>query len=274
MQTSAHHVFTKLTIAIGIMLLLPAMVQHGLFMDGAIYSAISAHMANGNGSICAPFYHKFWPFFADHPSLGFWLTSLFHRVFGTYFWVEKFYSLSVAILSALAIRSLWRSCFPAYKQMFWLPILMWILMPKVAWSFRNNMLENTVCVWVLWGVYISRRGINEQKTYLTTAAGILTFLAFWTKGPIGLLAHALPQKIKIGIQPQRHAVMRDHRPIFGGDKRPSSCRQHAGSPRQQATDNLGCFLPKKRLAIAFKNLGNRQAGGFDDFIITIEKRHG
>lgn len=52
------------------LLLIPTLVQDGMFLDGITYSAISRNMANGIGSFWHPHYTEtLYPHFNEHPPL-------------------------------------------------------------------------------------------------------------------------------------------------------------------------------------------------------------
>jgi len=56
----------------------------------------------------------------------------------------------------------------------------------VIWAVSNNMLENTMQVFILAALWLLLLNLKNGKNYLIALAGILLFLAFFTKGPVGL----------------------------------------------------------------------------------------
>ena len=70
--------------------------------------------------------------------------------------------------------------------MSWLPILLWVSVPVVTWAAPNNMLENTMMVFTSLSVYFAIKSeINNRFLHLFLA-GFSLFLAFLTKGFVGL----------------------------------------------------------------------------------------
>ena len=113
-------------------------------MDGLWYDTVARNLAIGVGSFWRPIFTPTLsvPFFADHPPLVFAIESVFFRVFGDHWWVGKLYGFATALASVALIVALWRAC--SLRRNAWLPVLFWIATPAVAWSFGNEMLENTM----------------------------------------------------------------------------------------------------------------------------------
>jgi 4-amino-4-deoxy-L-arabinose transferase-like glycosyltransferase len=171
-------------------LLLPAVVQEGMFMDGLWYAAISKNMANGNGSLWAPhFSDTLFPAFYEHPPLVFGIQSLFFRLFGDAFWIERLYSFLTAIITLLLIVSAWKNCIKdSYGSLAWFAILSWLSIPMVHWAYANNILENTMGLFTLLAfIFLVKSIAGERKSYLwqAVAAGMIV-CAFLCKGFTGL----------------------------------------------------------------------------------------
>ena len=43
----------------------------------------------------------------------------------------------------------------AERDNYWIPILFWLIIPIVAWSYKNNLLENVTGLFSLFAVYFS-----------------------------------------------------------------------------------------------------------------------
>lgn len=192
LHTRIHKVFFVFTAAVFIALMLPEMCQEGMFMDGTIYAAIARNLSIHIGD----FWHlKFsdttFPVFNDHPPLAFGLESLFFKAFGEAFYAEKLYGFCCAIITAFLIIRVWKHLFKNhhYENMYWLPLLLWMITPKVFWSFNNNMLENTLTVFSTAAILLLLKSIQQplfkQILYLFFA-GIMLIAAFLSKGFPGL----------------------------------------------------------------------------------------
>ncbi len=191
-ENRIYYLFTA-TIFIGLMI--PILIQDGMFLDGVTYSAISKNMANGLGSIWKPHYTKaLHPNFHEHPPLVFIIQSLFFRIFGTEFYVERIYSLVTAILSLIGISKCWRLFFNKKEQKHhdWMPILLWLTIPLVLWSYHNNMLENTMSVFTIFAVFSILKSLKEEKIIFLFLGGICIVSAFLSKGLVGLFPVAVP----------------------------------------------------------------------------------
>jgi 4-amino-4-deoxy-L-arabinose transferase-like glycosyltransferase len=181
--------FWLLTITVFLVPTLPRWVTHGLFLDGLIYAAVSRNLAVGVGTFWKPvFTSTLAPeFFAEHPPLGLGIQSLFFRVLGDGFWVENLFSLFLACLTVTLIIWIWRMLAPGMREIAWLPILLWSLIPVVTWAYSYNMLEVTQTVFTLasCGVLIRSLEGRQSMAWGVIAAGLFVCAAVFTKGPGG-----------------------------------------------------------------------------------------
>lgn len=172
---------------------------HGLFDDGVFYGCISRNWAfsddpNGWHFVVSPTLD---PQFNGHPPMAFWLEAGLFKLLGDHFWIEHLYSLIMAILSGIAMAKIWKKVITNYSEInyitesAYLPLIFWLLIPIVGWSYMNNMLENTLSVFTLWTVYcfIPIKGKNNYSQL--AIGGILIFMATLTKGPVGLFPLAV-----------------------------------------------------------------------------------
>lgn len=173
-----------ITFALFVGLICPALFSDGMFMDGLFYSTISRNLAFGEGS--------FWYLhlsdtvfntFHEHPPLAMWLQSFLFRIFGDSIFIERIYSLVTALLTGLLIVIIWvRINKDNLKQYAWLPLLIWVLFPSANWSYANNLLENTVSVFLLISVLFMIQSLESRKILMLLLAGISIFAALLTKG--------------------------------------------------------------------------------------------
>ena len=71
-------------------------------------------------------------------------------------------------------------------------LFFWIAMPVVTWCATNNMLENTMTVFVLLSVYLMIVGYQRNKKIWLFVAGLSLFAAFLSKGFTGLFPLVFP----------------------------------------------------------------------------------
>jgi len=174
---------------------LPRLVTHGTFMDGLWYDTIARNQAIGMGSFWRPMLTPTVSpdFFDDHPPLVFFIESLCFRAFGDHWWVAKLYGFVTALASAALIFALWRAC--GMKRNAWLPILLWIATPVVAWSFGNEMLENTMGLFQLgaaWAFVAASSRPGTRGDSLAALAGALLFAGVLCKGVVAPFPLAMP----------------------------------------------------------------------------------
>lgn len=114
------------------------------------------------------------------------LQSIFFRIFGDHLFVDRLYSLLTAIVQAILIIQLWKFIFKGQDKLSkfsWLPMLLWIIIPVVSWSYSNNMLENTMGIFDCLSVILLLRVIEFPKyRFLYTAgAGMCILFAFYLR---------------------------------------------------------------------------------------------
>ena len=143
------------------------LVKEGMFMDGLYYATLARNLSVGIGSFWKPFFTStLYSEFYEHPPLVFGIQSILFRVLGESIYVEKIYSFLTAITTGWLIYTIWKNIFDRmdeYRSKYsWLPILIWIIIPLVSWSYSNNLLENTMGIFTLSSVLILVKGIKGQ----------------------------------------------------------------------------------------------------------------
>ncbi len=184
--------------AFAALLWLPNLFTRGMFVDG-VYDALMAHnLAQGIGSFWAPqtadyMHPQYW----DNPQLGAYFQSLWFKVFGDHYWVDKLYSLFCALVQLALIASAWRINFydnAEVKKHTWLPCFLFMLIPLTSWGYSSNLLENTMSIFTTASIIAFLLFIRTGGNLLlhSTIGGALIFLALITKGPVALFPLAVP----------------------------------------------------------------------------------
>lgn len=192
-----HFLFCLLTASLVIGLIVPVLIQDGMFMDGLLYTCVSKNLSLGQGSFWKPYIMDSWmksgsPYFIEHPPLVFGIQSVFFRILGTGIHTERIYSFLTAIITIYLIVLTWNQINKnnhELKRFIWLPVLFWISIPVCFWSYQNNMQENTMGIFTLLSVYLSLLALSRQKTagiILLIFSGVSIFLASFSKGIPGL----------------------------------------------------------------------------------------
>ena len=184
--------FWLLLIGIVLILLSNSLLTEGMFLDGVTYACISRNMTIGLGSFWNPHYTQtIGNVFHSHPPLAFGLEALFFKVFGDHWWVEKLYSALTFLVSGILIAAIWKRT-TNRPRMAWLPLLFWSVMPIVSWIATNNMLENTMTVFVLLSVYLMIVSYQRNNKLWLFLGAFSLFLAFLSKGFTGLFPLVFP----------------------------------------------------------------------------------
>ena len=194
MQTnrSNNTPFWLLLIGLFLILVCDSLLTEGMFLDGVLYASISRNMAYALGSFWNPYYTQtIGTVFHSHPPLALGLEALAFKALGDHWWVEKAYSVLTFLLTALLIALIWKRTTNNIRWA-WLPLLFWLAMPLVSWCATNNMLENTMSVFVLLSVYLMIVSYQKNNKIWLILAGFSLFLAFLSKGFTGLFPLVFP----------------------------------------------------------------------------------
>jgi len=163
-----------------------ALFSDGMFMDGTIYAAVSENMANGLGTFWQPHLNQtLYPEFYQHPPLALGLQALAFKIFGSSFLVERFYSLATFILTGYLLILIWMEIGKP-KDKAWIPLLFWFANPLVIWAVANNMLENTLQIFVLASVLVLLKSLKTKTLFWIILSGLFLFLGLLTKGLVAL----------------------------------------------------------------------------------------
>ncbi len=171
--------------------------QDGMFLDGTQYAAISRNLARGVGSFWFPVLAQNsvagLDTFHEHPPLVFFLQSIYFKLFGLQnIFPERLYCLTTFLITSFFIVKIWMRVFADdwyIKKSWWMPLIIWILMPIVFWSYTNNIQENTVSVFTTTSVYFLIRAVQKDRIFARPFFYIACFcivLAFFSKGLPGL----------------------------------------------------------------------------------------
>jgi len=166
----------------------------GLSGDGMCYAAIAMNMAHGIGSLWQPSYTPtVLPVYYDHPPLAFFLQSLFFRILGDGFYVEKIYGAVTAFFNIMVILLLWKTMQSHFRwEQSWLAIFCWLLVPLNIYVYHSNLLEGTLVVFTTLSAWLVFYGLRHGRSiYFLPAAALMT-LAFLTNGLEAFSALSMP----------------------------------------------------------------------------------
>ena len=184
--------FWLLLIGLVLILVSKSLLTEGMFFDGVTYASISRNMAEGQGTFWNPHYTQtLYPEFRQHPPLALGMEALAFKAFGDHLWVEKALSVLMFMLSGLFITMIWKRT-TNNIHWAWLPLLFWVAMPLVSWSATNNLLENTMSVFVLLSVYLMIVSYQRNHKFWLILSAMALLLAFLSKGFTGLFPLVFP----------------------------------------------------------------------------------
>ncbi len=196
MFSTKYSPFYIITFSFIIILIVPFLLQDGMFMDGEQYACVAQNLANGKGSFWLPIVNDTWimqnsPYFLEHPPLFYNLESFVFRVFGNSMYSERLFCLLMAFANAYVIHRIWKLITlkdETAKHLSWLPVLLWIIIPVCFWVFQHNMIEMLLSVFTLLSMLFSLSALLKPKFIFLNliVSGLFIFAAFLTKGLPGL----------------------------------------------------------------------------------------
>lgn len=188
--------FIILTASVVVFTLCINLFQDGMFIDGIQYAAVARNLARGVGTFWNPVLAQNsvaeLNSFHEHPPLVFFIQSLFFRVFGmNNIYPERIYCLFTFLATGIFMALIWRRIFKGQRseQLWWLPVLMWTVMPIVFWAYTNDIQENTMGIFTTAAVYFfisaaSNMNVLRSGNFYMGCISIL--LAAFCKGVPGL----------------------------------------------------------------------------------------
>jgi len=160
----------------------------GLFFDGITYATISRNLAFTGDILPLKYTDTIHSQFYEHPPLFFIFESFLFRLAGDYFFIEKLFSFLLLIGTLLTCYLLNKKIASVFRVESYFSIVMLLLFvtPIFTWSFRNNMIENLLVIFLLLSFYFILRSLFETKNnYLFSVCSALIIIAgIFTKGPV------------------------------------------------------------------------------------------
>ncbi|MGB3077798.1 MAG: glycosyltransferase family 39 protein, partial [Saprospiraceae bacterium] len=182
-KTDLNYTFCLITLLLFLAIFGFSIFSDGMFFDGIFYAAVANNYAHHIGTFWAMQYSPAFPQgFHDQPPLAIFLQAICFRLFGDSIYVERFYCFGFALLNMYLIKKTWALIADKYHDLFWLPVLIWIITPLTAWTFQNNLMEVTMSAFDLLAIYFVIKGSKNNSLLLLLLGGLFTFLAGFTKG--------------------------------------------------------------------------------------------
>jgi 4-amino-4-deoxy-L-arabinose transferase-like glycosyltransferase len=179
-------------VGIYLIVISPFLWPDGMFLDGVTYATISKNMSNNIGTFCTPHYTDvLYPTFHEHPPLAIAIESLFFRLLGDSIYTERIYSLLTLLCTCLIIILIWQQT--GNKLITgWIPLLFYFSMPLILWVFCNNMLENTLCIFIGLSIFFYLESTKKNRFIYLSLSGIMIVAGILTKGPFALFPLFFP----------------------------------------------------------------------------------
>ncbi len=187
-----YYFFYLLPLAAFLLITATELWSKGMFMDGLYYAAIAKNMAHGLGTFWTPFFSEtLYPQFYEHPPLAMAMQSLLYNIFGDSIYIERIYSFLIVSGTGVLISLIWKELTQSYKNS-WLPLWLWISINIISWACANNMLENTLTLFVLLASLFYLKSRTQHRQFFLIIAGSFLFAALLTKGFVALYIWAFP----------------------------------------------------------------------------------
>lgn len=182
--------FYLLAISIFLIIISPFLLSRGMFLDGIVYANFSKNYAVGYGSFLHPFYSEtYLTNFTSHPPMFFLLEGIFFKLFGTSFWVERFYSVLCILITSFITIKIYKKI--ELKNAF-LPLFFLISIPLITWSAVNNIIENTLIIFTSISVLLYLYSFDKKRTLFLILAGLSISIGFSIKGFVAFFPISFP----------------------------------------------------------------------------------
>lgn len=184
--------FYLLVIGLFLVLISKDILSNGMFMDGLLYSAISKNLSQGLGSFWSlHLSNTLFNNFHEHPPLAFGLQSIFYDIFGYDRIVDKLYSIFTFMVVGFLIVRIWKELGKSVIY-GWVPLLFWASIPLVIWATTNNILENTLSIFISLSVLFFLKSLKNREILFLFLSGIMLSFGFLTKGFVAFFPWVLP----------------------------------------------------------------------------------
>ena len=162
--------------------------SEGMFLDGIYYATIARNLSEGIGSFWfLHFTDTSSNIFHGHPPLAIGLQSVFFSLFGDSVYIERIYSLLTFIITGFFIHLIWKGFIDEkYSSYSWAVLFFWAIIPLNSWACSNNLLENTMNIFVASSVFFLIKNIRANDLVYIMISGFCLFFAFLSKGFTGL----------------------------------------------------------------------------------------
>ena len=165
----------------------------GMFADGIFYATVANNYAQGVGT--------FWDMYSgntpesvfhDQPPVAIFLQAQFFKIFGDTIYTERIYSFLFCLLNLFLIKILWQEITNKTNKFYWLPILLYIVIPLTAFTYRHNLIEVTMSAFDMAAVILLLIGCKRDNIIYLFAGSICILLASLSKGMQGLFPVITP----------------------------------------------------------------------------------
>lgn len=192
---------TLVFIAVVCAIFLPVLFMQGMFMDGLIYSTVARNMTQSTEALHCFVSETYLNPFYEQPPLSMLLESVLIQAVGELFFVDRlfgFVALFISMYFLFRITQLFRAQF----HFAVLPLLFFLMIPVVDWSFKNGMLENWMCAFTTSASYFLLHDLVVERRRLIhqMIAATLITAAFLTKGFPGLFPLGVPFIYNLAVQ--------------------------------------------------------------------------
>lgn len=192
MKLEKHHYFFLFVGFLFLGIVSINLFSDGMFLDGLLYADISRNMSEGLGSFWKPHLsNSLFKEFYEHPPLALGLQSLAFSVFGDSIFVERFYSLFTSIIVGYLIVLIWEKLTNSKKNA-WIPLFLWITTNTITWATENNLLENTMNIFVYLSVLFYFNSLEKKRILWLILSGFSLSLGVLSKGFFCLYIWGMP----------------------------------------------------------------------------------
>lgn len=189
-----------------ILIIIP-LFQQGTFIDGLLYKTVAFNYAENLASFWnMKFTDSSMTFFCEQPPFYFFLLGLFYKLFGTYFLIDRIFTLLLFVSLIVLIYAIIKQIFQEVKANFLLTLFFLLATPVFCWSYVNQVIEPLLSLEIAAGIYFFVRFLKSGKNLFLILFALILYILFLTKGFQSCFIIVLPLSYLILAWGSRNAL--------------------------------------------------------------------
>lgn len=157
--------------------------QKGTFIDGMLYKTVAFNKATTLNSFWQMSYtNTSMTNFCEQPPLYMYLLGVFYNFFGTYYLVDRFFTLLILIALYIFQGLIFKALNINVKTLKIFGIFLYATIPVFCWSVSNQVIEPLLCLFSVIQIFVFILFTKTLKYKYVAMFAFILLLEFLTKG--------------------------------------------------------------------------------------------